>query len=263
LQQHTLVLYRLPQFEGSEPSLSKICQLALPPLRGNLQYEYSYFYNGPLERPPSTPWTSAGHQRFPFSNDWTQGIIYTLLSISVENSLDGRYSLVLSREALFAAAEAEAESRANPSTRADVVPWSEWGPRSSRMFAEPLVHTPINCVGQRWIRQDDIDSRMLVVRDFNAFRARRLHSEIAEGLTHVNDNSDVEHERRTIRVGVGPCTSIQSNEQFVEDVVSELPFWEMELGPYTANLCGLMTNGEQLLGFLHRPVVSCVLYYEV
>jgi hypothetical protein len=187
-----------------------------------------------------------------------------LLSVSGEDiPCDGWYSLVLSRKSLFAAAEAEAESTTKPSVRADVVLWSEWGPRSSRMFAEPRVRIPVACVGQRWIRPDDSDSRMLVMRDFNAFRARRLHSEISERLAHVNENSDVEHERRTIRVGVGPCTSIQSNEQFVEDVVSELPFWETELGPYPANLYGLMTNDEHLLGFLHRPVVSCVLYYEM
>jgi hypothetical protein len=257
LERDTIALYRLPQVEESEPLLSRICQLALPPLRSTMQYKHSFFCKSYHERPLSTPRTPAGYQRLPFSNDWMQGIIHLLLIIITQTSQAAHYSLALSRKALFTAAEAAAESTANLSTGIGAVPWNEWGPRSSRMFSEPPPLVPIKRAGQRWI-WPDTNSRKFVIHDFNAFRARRLHSEIAEGRAHVNDSSDSGYGGRTIGVRVGSSTSIQSNEYFAEDILSELPCCETELGPYPADLFELVTNGEQLIGFVHMPAVSCV-----
>jgi hypothetical protein len=265
LQSDVIVLYRLPRLDESEPSLSRLCQLTLPPLRSKLQYKYNYFSNDSHQRPSSTPRTPASYQRLPFSNDLTQGIIHLLLLVATDTETSQAvhsYSLALSRKALSTIAEAEAEPTANLSTRVDAVSWNEWGPRSSRMFPDehPFL-VPFKHAGQRWISRDT-SSRMIVMRDFNSFRARRLHSEITEGSAHVNDNGDAEYGRRTIKVRVGPSTSIQSNEYFAEDIVSELPCCETEFGPYPADVLGFMTDGEQLIGFMHR-VVSSVLYYEM
>jgi hypothetical protein len=261
LERDTIALYRLPRLEESGPSLSRICQLALPPLRSRMQYKHSFFCKSCHERPSNTPRIDAGYQRLPFLNDWMQGIILLSLFVITQTCQAAHHSLALSRKALFKVAEAAAESTANLSTGIDAVPWSEWGPRSSRMFPGELpLLVSISHAGQRWIWRDT-NSRMFVMRDFNAFRARRLHSEIAEGLAHVNDSSDAEYGLRTIGTRVGPSTSIQSNEYFVEDIVSELPCCETEVGPYPADLFGFVTNGEQLIGLVHR-VVSCALYHE-
>jgi hypothetical protein len=257
LERGAISLFCLPRLEESEPSLSSICKLALPSLRSRTRYTYCSFHNYCDERLSGSTRTPVGYQRLPFSSDWKQGIVYLLLSLSTETLRMPHYSLILSRKALSTIAEAELT--ANLSTRTDAVPWNEWGPRSSRLFADPVVHVPISCVGQRWILQDNLNYRMLVVRDFNVFRARRLHSKIVEGTAQVNGGSDAEYEQQTIQARVDPSTSMESNEFFVEDIVSELPFWETELGPYPDDLFEVVTDGEQLIGFVHMPVVSSLL----
>jgi hypothetical protein len=255
LERGAIALFRLPQLEVSEPSLLRICKLALPPLRRKMQYCYNAFRSYYQERRSGSTQTHASYQRLPFSNDWMQGIIPLSLSIhSPETSHTVSYSLVLSRKALFTAAERTSKLF----KRTDRVPWCEWGPRASQLFSEPSAFLPMPCTGQRRIWWDNFAPRMLTMHDYNAFRARRAHSKIPEDTIPVNDSSDVKYERHTIRVRVGP-TSIQSNECFAEDIISELPYREIELGPFPADLGDLVAIGEQLLVFEHEPVVSSVL----
>jgi len=250
-----IVLSRLPQLEESEPSLLRICKLALPPLRNKMQYTSHSFCDYYQERRSGSTRTHASYQRLPFLNDWMQGIIPLSLSIcSTELPLLVGYSLVLSRKALFTAAEHTSKLF----KRADIVPWSEWGPRASPMFSQFETFHPIPCAGQRRILWNNFAPRMLTVHDFNAFRARRAHSKIPEDTIPVNDSSDVKYERHTVQVRVGP-TSIPWNECFAEDIVSELPYREIELGPFPADMGDLVAIGEQLLVFERGPVVSSVL----
>ncbi|KAI0261880.1 hypothetical protein BC834DRAFT_421422 [Gloeopeniophorella convolvens] len=237
LQRDVITLCRLPRIDDTDPTLSTICSLELPLIRSSARYARTRFdARSNSGRPPRYSQTpSTEFQRLPFSNDPYQDTIrLTLFVTSMEGYNGCRYSLALSRKVLAAIA-----SKADPSPKT-VILRGEWFSRGAHLFEEPFGQGEVTCSGQRWIWQDGSGS--LIVRDFNAFRARRAHSEIAEGTIPVSPKEG------DIRAVVGP-TIFRSNVHFAEDVVSELPYLETRSREHRT--CRqILTDGEHLLGFM-------------
>ncbi|KAI9431737.1 hypothetical protein H4582DRAFT_2062503 [Lactarius indigo] len=261
-QPDMLVLCRVPCADDTDPTLTPLCHLALPALRSGLRHLPMRFDAdgtglGTCKRGRDRAGGGAYH-RLPFANDTAQGVMrLTMLVTTMEGYRALRWSIALSRKALLLLA-------ATGAAEGVVVPWGEWGSRAAYVFQEEFGWGKVKCAGQRWVwliadgrRSGASEPSTLLVRDFNAFRAKRAHSEIAEG----NGPSADGDRHDAIRAVLGTSAvavhskSVLANAYFAEDVTSGLPYCETAATQeHTFRPCRqILTDGEHLLGFGGGP----------
>ncbi|KAH9165623.1 hypothetical protein EDB89DRAFT_2076653 [Lactarius sanguifluus] len=250
-QPDVLVLCRVPSADDTDPTLTPLCHLALPALRSGLRHLPMRFDTdgtgiGTCKRGRDRADGGRGYRRLPFANDTAQGVVrLTMLVTTVEGYRALRWSIALSRKALLLAATAATGASSG------VVPWGGWGSRAAYVFQEEFGWGKVRCAGQRWVWLIGSEPSTLLVRDFNVFRAKRAHSERAEG-----HGPSADHHRAALggsAVAVH-SKSVLANAYFAEDVTSGLPYCETATQEHTFRPCRqILTDGEHLLGFGGGP----------
>ncbi|KAH9038792.1 hypothetical protein EDB85DRAFT_2141678 [Lactarius pseudohatsudake] len=246
-QPDVLVLCRVPSADDTDPTLAPLCHLALPALRSGLRHLPMRFDTdgaglGTCKRGRDR------YRRLPFANDTAQGVVrLTMLVTTMEGYRALRWSIALSRKALLLLAATAATGASGV-----VVPWGGWGPRAAYVFQEEFGWGKVRCAGQRWVWLIGSEPSTLLVRDFNVFRAKRAHSEIAEGP------SADRHDATRVALGASAVAvhskSVLANAYFAEDVTSGLPYCETATQEHTFRPCRqILTDGEHLLGFGGGP----------
>lgn len=272
-QPDTLVLCRVPCAEDTDPALTPLCQLALPALRSGLRHLPTRFDAdgtgiATCTRRDRRNEAAGGYRsrRLPFANDTAQDVMRLTMIVTTADGYRGlRCSIALSRRALLLAAAAATGA-------SGVVPWGEWGSRAAYVFQEEFGRGEVKCAGQRWVwlvapdrdARSGSESSTLFVRDFNVFRAKRAHSERAEGDGLSSASSDCRAAATRAALGAttvamrrARTTSVIANAYFAEDVTSELPYCETATQVHTGMFrpCRqILTDSENLLGFVCEPV---------
>ncbi|KAH8989900.1 hypothetical protein EDB86DRAFT_3080666 [Lactarius hatsudake] len=252
-QPDVLVLCRVPSADDTDPTLTPLCHLALPALRSGLRHLPLRFDTDGAGigickrgRDRAHGGGGGGYRRLPFASDTAQGVLrLTMLVTTVEGYRALRWSIALSRKALLLAATGASSG---------MVPWKGWGSRAAYVFQEEFGWGKVRCAGQRWVWLIGSEPSTLLVRDFNVFRAKRAHSERAEGRDPPADRDDA------IRATLGASAvavhskSVLANAYFAEDVTSGLPYCETATQEHTFRPCRqILTDGEHLLGFGGGP----------
>lgn len=264
-----LVLCRVPCADDADPTLTPLCQLALPALRSGLRHLPARFDTDGTGIGTCRHGRNGGYRRLPFANDTAQDVMRLTMIVTTMDGYRGvRWSIALSRKALLLATAATGAS-------GEVVPWGEWGSRAAYVFQEEFGWGQVKCAGQRWVwlvadagsgsDPESESSQTLFVRDFNVFRAKRAHSEIVEGNCPSASSAD-RHDAIRAALGAttvterrGQSTSVLAGAYFAEDVTSELPYCETATQAHSGVFrpCRqILTDGEHLLGFVCEPVVS-------
>ncbi|KAI9450201.1 hypothetical protein BJY52DRAFT_1227339 [Lactarius psammicola] len=257
-----LVLCRVPCADDADPTLTPLCQLALPALRSGLRHLPARFDTdgtGIGTCRPGRHGAGGGYRRLPFANDTAQDVMRLTMIVTTMDGYRGvRWSIALSRKALLLA---------TTGASGVMIPWGEWGSRAAYVFQEEFGWGQVKCAGQRWVwlvadagSGSGSESSTLFVRDFNVFRAKRAQSEIAEGNgpSAPSDRHDAALGATTVAVRRGDSTSsVLVSAYFAEDVASELPYCETATQAHTGLFrpCRqILTDGEHLLGFVCEPV---------
>jgi len=266
LIQNTFEIVKIVIDNDDKPHLVLLCVLHLPPLIENTSL-FEFYCRAEPNPTSSRPLVILGPSRSdrPFHDKAEDAIVIFNLSY---NHLFGTYmnwlTLIVHRRALLSHIPAAHRACApfcstpEPTPALVEVPWSVWGPPSTRLFVgnpTPMHYTETTA-GQREVMLEDRPLTPIIVRDFNpyAVRAARALASASGQSQQGNWSTQLPNgNRMSLKVEDSVLTA---RSIFKEDVWSSLPYVEIvtrDEYPYD----GVMMDDERILGFQVRFESLC------
>ena len=256
LIQNTLEVVKVVIDSDDDAGLVPLCVLHLPPLTQDTSLYYFYCRAEPNLAGPG-PITIPLPSGRPFRDKAEDAIVIFNMSYNLfYGTRRDWFILIAHRRALLAHIPAAYRARVpfsslpEPIPAVVEVPWSAWGPSSTRLFmGNPMsIHGIETTAGQRAVMLEDRMPTPIIVRDFNpyAVRAARALASAGGQLKKGNWSKQLPNGNRmvlNVEDSVLPAGSI-----FREDVRSSLPYVEVVTqAEYHYN--GVMIDDERILGF--------------
>jgi len=233
LSQNTVEVTKIVIDSDGTPRLMPLCVFHLPPLTRDASLCNLYCHSEP--KPTSSdPVSISSPSDRPFHNKAEDAII--IVDIAYDH-ISGRdwLTFIVHRRALLAHIPAAHRACApfcsapEPMPTPVHVPWSSWGPASTRWFEGERVETAwiMRTAGQRVVALEEIMPTPIMVRDFNPYAVRA-----ARALAVVSGQS--QQGNWTMQLPNGNQMTLQVDDSvlnagfiFEEDVRSSLPYVEI------------------------------------
>jgi hypothetical protein len=266
LKQNTVELAKIVADSDDTPRLVSLCVLHLPLLAKNKSL---YDVRCCAEPNPYTsgPAAIAAPIDRPFRDKAEDAIVVFNLWISPGGSTSESLTLIVHRQALLAHIPAAYRASTpfcitvpEPPTPMQV-PWSEWGPSTTRWFVLHTVESMCwkrTTAGQRAVALEATIPTSIIVRDFNPYAVRAARASGAESGQSQQGNWTKRlpnGNRMTLNV---EDSVLYAGPVFQEDVWSSLPYVEVvteDKYPYD----GVMIDEERILGLEVRFKLFSVL----
>ena len=236
LIQNTVELAKIATDSDDTPHLVSLCVLRLPLLTQSTSLNNLACRAEPNPSTSGPVAISAPSDR-PFRDKAEDAIIIFNLWVSYDyGSGIERLKLIVHRQALFAHIPAAYRACApfcsipvpEPPTPVQV-PWSEWGPATTRFFVMDTIQSmywKTTTAGQRAVALEDSMPSSIIVRDFNPYAVRAARALAAESGQSEKGNWTKQlpnGNRMTLNVEDSVLTA---GYLFEEDVRSSLPYVE-------------------------------------